>query len=106
MQLDGIFRRELRDGDLPCRLGGEEFALWLPGAAADRAMDVAGRILQAVRGSLLEWDGAELQMTCSIGVASVPHSVSRAASLLGAADAALDRAKESGRDRVVLASSS
>lgn len=105
-QVAGIFRRELRDGDLPCRLGGEEFALWLPGAAADRAMDVAGRILQAVRGSLLEWDGAELQMTCSIGVASVPHSVSRAASLLGAADAALDRAKESGRDRVVLASSS
>jgi diguanylate cyclase (GGDEF)-like protein len=104
-QVAGIFRRELRDGDLPCRLGGEEFALWLPGAAADRAMDVANRILQAVRGSLLEWNGAELEMTCSIGVASVPHSVSRAANLLGAADAALDRAKDSGRDRAVLASS-
>jgi diguanylate cyclase (GGDEF)-like protein len=104
-QVAGIFRRELRDGDLPCRLGGEEFALWLPGAAADRAMDVADRIVQAVRGSLLDWNGAELQMTCSIGVASVPHSVSRAANLLGAADAALDRAKDSGPDRVVLASS-
>ncbi len=104
-QVAGIFRRELRDGDLPCRLGGEEFALWLPGAAADRAMEVAGRVLQAVRRSLLEWDGAELQLTCSIGVASVPQSVPRVGGLLGAAGAALGRAKEAGRDRAVLAPS-
>jgi diguanylate cyclase (GGDEF)-like protein len=99
----GVFRNVLREDDLPCRIGGEEFALWLPGAPADRAMEVAGRILGAVRESLLEWGGAQLQMTCSIGVAAVPDTVARVKNLLGAADVALYRAKEEGRDRVVLA---
>lgn len=103
--LAAIFRRELREEDLPCRIGGEEFALWLPGAPPDRASEVADRILRAVRGSLLEWSGAEIQMTCSIGVAAVPETVSDVRNLLQAADKALYRAKDQGRDRVVVAES-
>jgi len=52
---------------------------------------------------LLEWGGIELQMTCSIGVAALPDTVARVDNLLGAADVALYRAKDEGRDRVVMA---
>jgi diguanylate cyclase (GGDEF)-like protein len=98
-----IFRNALREDDIPCRMGGEEFALWLPGVPANRALEVADRVLSAVRGSVLEWGGAELPITCSIGVAAVPDTVSRIENLLAAADVALYRAKDEGRDRVVLA---
>ncbi len=100
-----VFRKVLREDDLACRVGGEEFALWLPGASSNRAMEVAERVISAVRGSLLEWGGAQIQMTCSIGVAAVPDTVGRVENLLGAGDVALYRAKEAGRDRAVLAAS-
>jgi diguanylate cyclase (GGDEF)-like protein len=99
----GIFRRTLREDDLACRIGGEEFALWLPGAPANRAQEVAERVLVSVRGTRIEWGGAEIEMTCSIGVAAVPDTVGRVENLLAAADAALYRAKETGRNRVVMA---
>jgi diguanylate cyclase (GGDEF)-like protein len=98
-----IFKRALRSGDVPARIGGEEFALWLPGARASKAMEVANRVRDAVRGSVFEHGGAEIRMTCSIGVASIPESVSQVDNLLGAADVATYRAKEAGRDRIEVA---
>ena len=95
-----IFKKALRAGDVPARIGGEEFALWLPGASAEKAMEVASRIRESVRGSVLSHGGAEITITCSIGVASVPESVSQVDNLLGAADVAMYRAKEAGRDRI------
>lgn len=101
-----VFRRVLREGDLPARVGGEEFALWLPGAPAGRALEVAERVCSAVREERLFWSGAEIQITCSIGVASIPESVSHVDNLLGAGDVAMYRAKESGRNRVEMAARS
>jgi len=95
-----IFTTVLRVGDLPARIGGEEFALWLPGAPASEALEVAERVRSTMRESLLDYGGAEIRITCSIGVASVPESVSHVDNLLGAGDVALYRAKEAGRDRV------
>jgi diguanylate cyclase (GGDEF)-like protein len=101
-----IFRQALRAGDVPARIGGEEFALWLPGAPASKAIEVANRVRDAVRGSMLEYAGNQIGITCSIGVASIPESVSQVDNLLGAADVAMYRAKEAGRDRIEVTSRS
>ncbi len=98
-----VFRKVLREGDLPARVGGEEFALWLPGAPAGRALEVADRVCASVREERLVWSGAEIQITCSIGVASIPESVSHVDNLLGAGDVAMYRAKQAGRNRVEMA---
>jgi diguanylate cyclase (GGDEF)-like protein len=98
--VSAIFKNALRAGDVPARIGGEEFALWLPGATLEKALDVANRVRDAVRGSILEYAGNDIGITCSIGVASIPESVSQVDNLLGAGDAAMYRAKEAGRDRI------
>lgn len=95
-----IFVRTLRDGDLACRIGGEEFALWLGGAPPSVAHDVAERVRKSTADSILTWAGAELRLTCSIGVACFPDPIGDLANLRTAADAALYRAKEGGRNRV------
>lgn len=99
-----VFRRALRDRDLPARVGGEEFALWLPHTPLSRAVDVAQRIRGAMESSAVPWTGADLQVTCSVGVAAVPDCVPLAEHLIGAADAALYQAKRAGRNRVEVAS--
>jgi len=95
-----IFRRVLRDEDVPARVGGEEFALWLPGTRHHTAMEVAERVRAAVAETPWEWANVPVALRCSIGVASTPETSSVTANLLAAADAALYRAKEGGRNRV------
>ncbi len=95
-----VFRRTLRENDLAARIGGEEFALWLPDTPLPRAVDVGERVRGRLADSALHWDGSDLKMTCSVGVASVPESVGQVANLFTAADAALYKAKRAGRNRV------
>lgn len=86
------------------RYGGEEFALLLPGADAQAALDHADRLRHAVAAPFES--GSPLQpvgpVSVSIGVASVSTQTSVDA-LFASADAALYRAKAQGRDRVVAA---
>ncbi len=69
----------------------------------DRAVEVAERVREAVETSTLHWGGADLKLTCSIGVSSVPETVRQPSNLVASADAALYRAKELGRNRVEVA---
>jgi diguanylate cyclase (GGDEF)-like protein len=89
----------LRAGDLPGRLGGEEFALLLPDADLDAAAATAERLRTALTAAVQHPGGA--RVTASFGVARVGEEGLDAA--LAAADAALYRAKQGGRDRVVVA---
>lgn len=98
-----VLREALRTDDLPARFGGEEFAVWLPATPLGDAVDVAQRVRAAIAASVFRWGGAELRLTCSIGVAAVPETAKRVANLVSAADAALYQAKAAGRDRVVVA---
>ncbi len=98
-----ILRDSLREDDVAARTGGEEFALWLPGAPLAKAREVAERVRTAVERSVLQWGGADVRLTCSLGVAGLPETVSQPPSLFGAADAALYRAKSRGRNRVEVA---
>jgi diguanylate cyclase (GGDEF)-like protein len=98
-----VLRRVLRGDDLAARVGGEEFALWFPNTERARATEVAERVRSAVAASRLQWAGAELTLTCSLGVATKPDIVRQTANLYAAADAALYAAKEAGRNRVQIA---
>ncbi len=86
-----VLAREARAEDRACRIGGEEFALLLPGADDAAAATVAERVRRAV-----ERDAA---LTVSLGVAS-SHS-DDARSLVATADARLYAAKAAGRNRVI-----
>jgi diguanylate cyclase (GGDEF)-like protein len=95
-----LFRQALRDDDLATRIGGEEFAIWLPHTPLQPALDVAERIRKSVEASVLRWGGAELTITCSVGVSTYPQIVSDLKNLLPSADSALYQAKNRGRNRV------
>jgi diguanylate cyclase (GGDEF)-like protein len=95
-----LLRRALRTGDLAARIGGEEFALWLPVADLAVAREVAERVREMVVSTPVRWGGQEIALSCSVGVAAMPESTSAVANLYPAADAALYRAKQRGRNRV------
>ena len=93
-----------RGGDLAARYGGEEFCLVLADTDAAAAGRLAERLRQSVGALGLEHSGSPLgRVTVSIGVAVMPVAgIDDAAALLRAADRALYRAKEEGRDRVAV----
>lgn len=91
----------VRGGDLLGRLGGEEFAILMPGATAEDAIVVAERLRAAVEAPPEE--GSRIPtVTVSIGIAERENQRA-AGTLLAAADAALYRAKDEGRNRVRIA---
>jgi len=96
----GILRSTVRDRDIAARIGGEEFAVWMPHTAFAEGLEVAERIRRAIEMTAWHWNGTPYPVTASCGVAGYPDSVADIANLRGAADAALYRAKQGGRNRV------
>lgn len=98
----------LRDCDMLGRLGGEEFAVVLPGATAASAVAAAERIREAIAAVDVRVDnGDRIPVTASLGVAVLEGDkmMETAEGLLHAADEALYAAKAGGRNRVVEAAS-
>ncbi len=102
--LGNLFRTQFRGEDVVCRYGGEEFTIILPEASlevtqlrAEQLRESAKQIVAQLRSQSLE------TVSLSIGVSSFPENGSTGEALLQAADAALYRAKEEGRDRVLVA---
>ena len=90
-------REAVRSVDVPCRVGGDEFAVILPESSAEDAEQLYGRVHNSMRGTVLGTD--DERMRISAGIAELQHG-DTAASLFERADGALYRAKELGKDRV------
>ena len=86
-------REAVRESDLVGRVGGEEFALLLPGAAAEEAVEIAERARTAVE----EIHLTGVALGCSAGVAVYPDDTLHGREMLSLADAALYMAKNAGR---------
>ncbi|WP_460747315.1 sensor domain-containing diguanylate cyclase [Nocardiopsis oceani] len=94
--------QQLRQSDLLGRFGGEEFVVLLPGADTTEAWQAAERLRSQVGRMEIAVDDVPVSITISIGVAVVGYHGNDLVELLTAADLALYRAKETGRDRVCL----
>lgn len=102
-EVGAILSRATREHGLACRYGGEEFLLLMPGLGPDEAMRRAEAVRHQIEGLALVHAGRTLgPATASFGVASAPAhcEIER---IIEAADAAMYRAKEGGRNRVVAA---
>jgi diguanylate cyclase (GGDEF)-like protein len=99
-----IFVRHLRKVDVVCRYGGEEFAVVLPATQGASAAAVAGKLRRAVANS--HFPGIPYPVTVSVGVSEFPSNGITRDDIVRAADSALYEAKEAGRNRVCLATTS
>jgi diguanylate cyclase (GGDEF)-like protein len=100
-QVGVILRMALRDSDIPCRYGGEEFVLALPGAGLEVTQRRAEEIRRALeKMSVTAPRGAVIGVTASLGVALYPDNAPNWAEVITAADRAMYRAKSGGRNKV------
>ena len=101
--LGNLLREQFRAEDIACRYGGEEFTIILPDASPQLTQQRAEQIREAAKRNLVQLRGQSLgPISLSVGVSSFPTNGATGEALLGAADAALYRAKEAGRDRVMV----
>ena len=96
-----VLRSSFRDTDLICRVGGEEFAVLLPGASSDQATTIAQRVVDAVADSPIVAGNAIITYSVSCGVAEARRGEALA-DLFKRADDAMYAAKECGRNQVAL----
>ena len=98
--LGEVISHNTRPTDAAARYGGEEFVIVMPGTSAAQAHHIAQRLCDAVRACEISNSGRPLPgITVSIGLAALADHTDPV-ELLGAADAALYRAKDGGRDQV------
>jgi diguanylate cyclase (GGDEF)-like protein/PAS domain S-box-containing protein len=95
-----ILQKQLRKTDFAGRIGGEEFAIVLHGAAAAEALVFARRLQQGLADTPLLNGAERIPITTSIGIAIMQASDASADISLSASDRALYRAKEGGRNRI------
>jgi len=98
--LAALMQTRLRKVDTVGRIGGEEFAVIMPGAALPAASVFAERLRMNIAGTPVAQKDKVIPLTVSIGVTGMNASDARGDDALGRADRALYRAKERGRNRV------
>ena len=103
-ELGNLFLQHVRGEDIPCRYGGDEFIIVLPGSSKETTLERAERLCEHSRYFNIRFEGQTLEaVTLSIGVAVFPDHGSTSEVLIRAADTALYHAKREGQDRVVVA---
>jgi two-component system cell cycle response regulator len=101
-ELAARFRRNTRNIDLACRIGGEEFVVVMPDTGLERACQVAERLRECIAGEPFQANrDTRLKVTASVGIATLEGPQDSPEGLLKRADQALYVAKRGGRNRVV-----
>jgi diguanylate cyclase (GGDEF)-like protein len=95
-----IIQQQIRTGDVAARIGGEEFAVWLPKTGLELGARIAERIRIKLGTTAWNWQGRAWPLSASFGVAACPGTSSSLDNLPAQADSALYVAKRSGRNRV------
>jgi diguanylate cyclase (GGDEF)-like protein len=107
VEAGAVIRGSARETDIVARFGGDEFALILPDTASPGALAVAERIRDRLAGhSFLAADGLDIHLTASVGVATLPDVATTADELVQAADAAMYRVKDRGKNGIQAAAPS
>ncbi len=103
IQMTQTAKGALREGDVFLRYGGEEFAVILPGASPGDTTKIAERMRRYVEDAAFSHNKQDIKITVSIGGTSFPNNnVDSYNQLLESADKNLYRAKESGRNLVII----
>jgi diguanylate cyclase len=102
--LGNLLLKTCREFDVASRNGGEEFSVILPDCSQQEAVNIAERIRSAVeQHSFHISEGRTVKITVSIGIAIYPDTTESFNDLIMEADSALYQAKQSGRNKVILA---
>ena len=106
VEAGAVIRGSARETDIVARFGGDEFALILPDTGSQGALQVAERIRDRIaRHVFLAGDGLDIHLTASVGVATLPDVAAAADELVQAADAAMYRVKDRGKNGIQAAAS-
>ncbi|KGP63837.1 hypothetical protein EP47_12480 [Legionella norrlandica] len=100
--LGNLFLSLVREGDLICRYGGEEFLFVLPNCDLESAKIAAESIRNEVHKMRIVIEGAVSNITISLGVSIYPSDGSSLKELIDAADQALYVAKKKGKNRAIV----
>ncbi|MCL2914553.1 sensor domain-containing diguanylate cyclase [Shewanella corallii] len=95
-----LIQDSLRETDVAGRYGGEEFGIVLPNTDAASASQFAERLRQKVERSPLKAEGQNIKFTISAGICMLDNEIAQNSDWIRRADAALYRAKETGRNNV------
>jgi diguanylate cyclase (GGDEF)-like protein len=102
-QISQLITNNIRENDIACRYGGEEFIIILPNTDSETAAQRADLLCQSTARLELSMNGNDLgKITISVGVATHPLHGQTRDSLIRSADEALYTAKQNGRNQVVL----
>jgi diguanylate cyclase (GGDEF)-like protein len=95
-----VCEQVIRETDVLCRYGGEEFAFLLPDSSRTQAVEVAERLMTAVRNDRVQWEHHTISYTVSIGIAELKAADKESVDLLRRTDRHLYQAKADGRDTI------
>ena len=104
-RLVDVLHQQVRNVDVVCRYGGEEFVVIMPETPSGKALEVMNRIREHLARTAFKIDGHEedFRVTISAGIASFPGDAQSKDELIAKADKALYTAKKKGRNLVCIA---
>ena len=88
----------VRKNEVLTRLGGDEFALLVPNADEEEVVQLAERVVRAVAAIPFRFEGQNLRLTCSVGIALYPSQAMDSDELVAYADTAMYQAKQAGKN--------
>ncbi len=98
IRIAGDIGTQLGHQDVFSRLGGDEFAILIPNSDEHQAEALAERVVRAIAQLPFSFEGQNLRLTSSLGIAYYPHHAAGAEELIAHADAAMYQAKEAGKN--------